>query len=377
MADAFQKKLTSVQNPKSLVGLWIFAILWCGISFTVFGAFAFQARDFMGGAIGGLFSLLGLAMLYGAVTSTLEYWRYGNVRLTLARPPETGGKLEAKVEFPDNDSLRGFISAELACVQVVWSRNSKGESSKSERDDWTGKHVFAIRRGLPGTEAAIAIDVPANQPASSLPQENTGDAMFEGGFPGLGVAIDKSYYRWELRVSADLPGVDLARTFRLRVAAGAGAAPVPAAPERPRPARMPDLALEHRLNQRKALERKLALVCLVMAVGPFLAAFAIAGLGVGLAGCPMSWGSANPPACELAGINWGRLMARSFDLVFIAVPAGIASSAVFYFVGQVWIDRRLLTDSSGGAGRFTQLAIGAIVVAFFVYQAWRFMRPGL
>jgi hypothetical protein len=332
------RKIVSVQNPRSLVGLWIFAIVWCGISFSVFGAFAFGARDVVGGLVGGLFSLLGLAMLYGAVTSTLEYWRYGNVRLVLARPPETGGRLEAKVEFPDNATLRGFISAELACVQVVWSRGSKGGSSKSERDDWTGKHVFAIRRGLPGTEAAIAIDVPANQPASSLPQEGDGNSMFEGSFPGPGVSIDKSYHRWELRISADVPGADLGRTFRLRVAQGASAVAAPPAPEIPRPARMPDLALERRIAARRAMERRLAAVSAVIGMTPFLAPFVIAGLAVGLAGCPMGWSSSAPPSCRFAGIDWGPLMAGAFDVLFAAVPIGIAASAAVYIAGQIWLN---------------------------------------
>jgi hypothetical protein len=370
MAIHTPQKIVSVQNPKSLIGNWIFTLLWCALSFTLFGVFAIAARDVMGGIISGIFALFGVAMLYASITATLEYWRYGQVNLTLARPLQTGGKVEGRLELPANLQA-GQVSAELACVQVVWSRNSKGHPSKSEHDQWTGKQISAIRRGAVASEALLAMGIPADQPGSSLPNEGPGTSMFEG-HPGAGVEMDQSYTRWELRIKADVSGVDLARTFKLKVGGGGAAAPAPVL----RPERPPlDTALEQRLDARKAAERKLGAACAIIGFVPFVVPFAIVGIGVGLAGCPMGWSDSNPPNCMLAGINWGRLMAGTVKVMFIAVPVGIASSAVLFFAGQAWLDRHHLKNKAAGPGRFARLAIGAVVVGFFVYQAWQFSRP--
>jgi hypothetical protein len=331
-------KLMSVQNAKSVAGMWIFTILWCAIAFTVFGAAAFQARNLVGGLIGGVFSLMGLVMIYASIKATLEYIKYGKVQLTLARPAETGGKLEARLDLPADLPANARISAELACVQVVWSRGSKGGTSTRERDDWTAKETFTVRRGATRSDAVLALAFPADRPPSTVPDEGPADAMFQATHPGGGVELDRSYYRWEVRVKADVPGVDLERTFRLRVAPGSGAtwAPMP----EPATPRVPlDRALERRLDERRAIERKLSAACFVIGIAPFLVPFVIAGLGVGLAGCPMGWSDAAPPKCELAGINWGALMAGTFDLISVAVPAGIAVSTVLYLAGQVWLNR--------------------------------------
>jgi nitroreductase len=184
----------------------------------------------------------------------------------------------------------------------------------------------------------LALAFPADRPPSTVPDEGPADAMFQATHPGGGVELDQSYYRWEVRIKADVAGVDLDRTFRLRVAPGSGAtwapAPVPQIPRVPL-----DRTLERRLDERRAIERKLSAACFVIGIAPFLVPFVIAGLGVGLAGCPMGWSNAAPPQCELAGINWGALMAGTFDLVSVAVPAGIAASTVLYLAGQAWLNR--------------------------------------
>jgi len=366
-------RLLSSQNPKSILGVWLFAVFWCGISFTVFWAFAFQARDVFGGAIGGLFSLIGLVMLYGAVSMTLEYLKYGRVEIALDGEPATGRSFGATLRLPADAAAAGKVSAELACVRVTWSRGSKGGLSKGEQDAWTGKRDFPVFRGGVGGYAKMQIEVPAGQPASDVPGEPPPDAMVEIGTPA-GVEVDRAYHRWELRVKADVPGIDLDRSFRLRVAPGSpGLAPQPvAAPAAPRFPPVIRADIEQRVGDRRAANRRLSLLCAFIGFAPFVVPFAIAGLAVGLAGCPMGFSASRPPSCAFAGIDWGPVMARAFDLMFVAVPAGIAGSAVIYFLGQLWLDRRHGTDGFGGRGG---LLIALAAVGFFVYQAWQFGRP--
>jgi hypothetical protein len=366
------KKLLSTQNPKSIIGAWLFTFVWCGIAFTVFWAFAFQARDFMGGAVGGLFSLLGLVMLYQSAKMTLEYFKYGRVSLKLEGNPATGSGFGALLELPGDLAGAMTIHAELACMQTTWSRGSKGGPSKSERDVWSRKSVFPVRRSGVGSYAALKFDVPADQPASDLPEERAPDAMVEAGYPA-GVEIGRSYYRWEVRVTADVPGVDLDRTYPIRVVQGSGvpAARPSIAAALPRVKPAVSAALEQRIGERKAATNRLGLLCAFVGFAPIVVPFAISGIAIGLAGCPMGWRTGSPPACQFAGINWGPLMAGAFDHAFVLFPAGIAASAVIYFLGQLWLDRRHETNSFGKTGML--LAIAG--VGFVVYQAWQFMGP--
>ncbi|HET9405584.1 MAG TPA: hypothetical protein VFO57_13485, partial [Burkholderiales bacterium] len=291
-------RLLSVQNPKSLAGMWIFTVLWCGISFTVFWAFAIASRQTGGAIVGGLFSLLGLVMLFGSVKATLEYLKFGRVHLALeGEQPAAGRSFSARLDLPGEAGAAATIHAELVCVQTTWSRGSKGGPSKSERDAWTRKNVFPVRRGPVSGYAMLKFDVPADQPASDLPGEGPPDAMLEVGHPA-GIEIGRSYYRWELRVKADVPGIDLERTFKLRVAAGPqGAGPRPAGAA-PRLDPKFGAELERRVEARQEQDRRLGMWCAFIGFAPIVAPFAIMGLAVGLAGCPMGWNASAPPGAS-------------------------------------------------------------------------------
>ena len=365
------KKLLSTQNPKSLAGSWLFTILWCGISFPIFYVFAFKERSLFGGAIGGLFTLLGVAMLYASIKLTLEYLKYGAVHLQLeGAAPATGQSFGAKINLPTNAAAAGRISAELACVRVTWTRGSKGAPSKGEKDAWTRQQVFAVRRSALGDYAAFRIDVPGDKPPSDLPGELAPDAVVEIGSPG-GIEVGRDYYRWELRVKVDVPGIDFERTFYLRVGAGTQAAATVA--PRVDPVMM-DTQLHERLLARRAATRKLSMISAFVGMAPFVVPFAIAGLAVGLAGCPMSWNASNPPTCTFGGINWGPVMSHSFDLMFTAVPVGIAASIVIFVAGQAWIARA--SDSAGAdSPRFGVPLAGLVVAGILVFVVWDVFRP--
>src|SRR6185295_13228994 len=102
-----------------------------------------------------------------------------------------------------------------------------------------------------------------------------------------------------------------------------------------------------RLLARRAATRKLSMISAFVGMAPFVVPFAIAGLAIGLAGCPMSWNASNPPTCMFGGINWGPLMSGGFEFMFTAVPVGIAASIVIFIAGQGWIAR---ASESAGPG---------------------------
>jgi hypothetical protein len=191
--------------------------------------------------------------------------------------------------------------------------------------------------------------------------------MLEVGHPA-GIEIGRSYYRWELRVKADVPGIDLDRTFKLRVAPAAeGAVARPGAALRTVP--ILDPKIEERIAEQRAAQRRLSAWSAFIGFAPFVAPFAIAGLAVGLAGCPMSWSTSNPPRCEFAGMNWGPLMSGAFDLMFIAAPAGIAGSILFYLAGQWWLSRNEPQQSAATAVGVGGVLIGLAMLGGFLYKA--------
>jgi hypothetical protein len=347
------KKLLSTQNPKSLAGSWLFTILWCAISFPIFYVFGFQERSLMGGAIGGLFTLIGIVMLYATIKATLEYVKYGEVHLTLeGEAPVVGGSFGARINLPAEAAAAGRISAELACVRVTWTRGSKGAPSRGEQDAWTKQHVIPVHRSAVGGYATLKLEIPDDKAPSDLPEGSAPATLVQAAYPAGGIEVGRSYYRWELRIKADVPGIDFERTYQVRVNPGKQAASAGAAAAAPRmdPVMM-DPELRERLIARRAAGRALGTLCTVVAMTPFVAPFAIAGLAVGLAGCPMSWNSSRPPICEFAGINWGPLMAGAFDLMFTAVPIGIGASFVIFLVGQIWLARARPDSSAAGSGQ--------------------------
>jgi hypothetical protein len=360
------KKLLSLQNPKSLIGLWLFAIVWCAIAFPLFYVFGLKERSVMGGAIGGLFALIGVAMLYSAAKGTLEYLKYGEVHLTLeGEPPAVGRSFSARLVLPPEAAGAATIRAELACVRVTWSRGTKGGPTKGEQEAWTVSRDFPVRRSTAGGYLTLRLDIPADKPPSDLPEESAPDAMVEGAFPGGGVEVGRSYYRWELRIKADVPGIDLERTFRLRVLPPpAGTAPT--AVPRVDPI-LADPGLHARLLARRAAERRLATASACVAFVPFLAPFALAGIAAGLAGCPLSWRTGQPPSCAFAGIDWGPLMARAFELMFVAGPAGIATAVLLQVAGSYWIARRH-ERGPVGLGRYAGAAVALAILGGFFYQ---------
>jgi hypothetical protein len=68
----------------------------------------------------------------------------------------------------------------------------------------SGRLEFPVRRRFATGTAAISISVPAGLPATDIRAVDHGPEF-------------RGYSGWELRISADVPGVDLARSFEIPV----------------------------------------------------------------------------------------------------------------------------------------------------------------
>lgn len=171
---------------------WFFCLLYCGISFPLFYVFALKDRfEAMGALIGGFFAIWGVVYVWLTFQKTLEYMKFGRIFLQLGEQPLLGGVLTGSVRAL-GVGLRP-VTVDLSASEEVFGTDSKGRQTRSEKVVWRTLHK------LRGKGGRIEFSVP-------LPDE-----------PDIqrGVA-----YVWKLRVLADLPGVDLDRTFPLDVAQG-------------------------------------------------------------------------------------------------------------------------------------------------------------
>lgn len=177
---------------------WIFAILWNAISsFLWFVIPAEVAKGNYMILIAALFPLVGLGLLWWAISVTLEWRRFGELYLDLDPYPgaiggQVGGTLELSLPY---DRTNAFPLS-LSCVHSYMSGSGKNRSRK-ESVTWQAQGYAYAESSAGGTRLNFRFDVPEGLPSSEAPAD--------------------SYYVWRLVINADLPGVDLHRQFELPV----------------------------------------------------------------------------------------------------------------------------------------------------------------
>ncbi len=144
-----------------------------------------------------LFPLVGLWSAYRAVLKTMEWRRFGRLYLDLDPFPgslggDAGGTLELPVVFRGN--VRFDVS--LSCVHSRISGHGKNRS-RHESVVWRGKAAVPGEPGVRGTRVRFRFAVPEQLPQSEPESHN--------------------YHYWAVHLRADLPGVDLDRTFEVPV----------------------------------------------------------------------------------------------------------------------------------------------------------------
>jgi len=182
-----------------MVAIWGFATVWNLISFPI----AIMAvpeilsdKEYIGLFVL-LFPVVGLGLIAWAIKLTLEWKRFGTTPLTMDPFPgaiggDVGGGIQ--INMPYDASLACKVT--LSCIHSYVSGSGKNRS-RSESVKWQDEGYARVRPSAKGVELQFRFEVPDGLPVS----EEHGS----------------SYHLWRLHVEADIPGVDLDRSFEIPV----------------------------------------------------------------------------------------------------------------------------------------------------------------
>jgi hypothetical protein len=193
-----------ISQKNYIVFLWIFAILWLGISSpAVFMGIPEKMREEDYGAIAliALFPLIGIGLLCSAFYATLQKIKYGvsSVRLN-DKPLVIGASNSMKLLLPTRLKDMDGLSAKLFCIR----RKVRG-SGKHKRihEDilWQSSRTLLAKEGRI-VENRFSFDLEFTIPFDCLDYDdsNFGNQVL-----------------WSLHVNANMPGIDFSVDFKLPV----------------------------------------------------------------------------------------------------------------------------------------------------------------
>ena len=192
---------------KGLWFFWGFALIWNAGS----SPLLFVLPDELGqnnylALIGLLFPVIGLGMLYKAIIMTLEYHHFGKLPLTLDPwPGSIGGHVGGRLLVKKLDYRRALearsLLVKLECVYSYLSGSGKNRSRR-ESIKWAEQGQPEITPAPQGVNLGFRFDVPEGLPPADV--EQTG-----------------AYHFWRLGISAEVPGIDLDRSYNIPVFATA------------------------------------------------------------------------------------------------------------------------------------------------------------
>ena len=203
--EPVDRNIDSIESGKNVVGAWVGTLLYCAVSFGFFYYSLVHIRHPIFDLVTGFFAAWGVVYLGWTLWVTLGVRKFGDLRLLLERPlPAVGGSFVATLGLPPAALAARTIHAELSC----WKMTStiKGDS---EEPHWATAANFPVRRKADGRCAAtLSIESPPDlEPSRTPPPAET---LHADDPPRI-------YWLYELRVTADVPGVDLARTFPVQI----------------------------------------------------------------------------------------------------------------------------------------------------------------
>ena len=184
---------------KNIWAIWLFAIFWTAISSPVLFVLPEELnKQNYAALIALLFPLVGLFLFYKAWKMTLEWRRFGVIELNLdPYPGSIGGHVGGVLLLKNKATFNAQFKIELQCIYSYISGNSNNRSRR-KNIKWAevgfAKKVLAAN----GLQLKFRFDVPDNLPEADVEQQ--GD-----------------YYFWQLKLSADLPGTDLNRSYNIPV----------------------------------------------------------------------------------------------------------------------------------------------------------------
>jgi len=183
--------------------MWLFAIFWNAISSPLLFALDDELKqENYAVLLGLLFPLVGIFLIKKAWDLTQEWHRFGVIELEMDPFPgaiggHVGGRLLIKGAYQNGSQYK----VELACVYSYVSGSGKNRSRR-KNILWSEKGVAHSTRTTSssgtGTRLSFRFNVPNNLPESDVKQ--SGD-----------------YHLWRIKLSADIPGVNLDRDYSIPV----------------------------------------------------------------------------------------------------------------------------------------------------------------
>jgi len=182
---------------------WLFALVWNAISTPiVFIVPAELQRENYAALFGLLFPLAGLFLLYKAIKVTIEYRHFGRVVYSMDPfPGGIGGHVGGHIQVNNLDYRRArkarSLSVKLECVYSYVSGSGKNRSRR-ESIKWAQQGQPKIENAIEGVDLSFRFDVPEGLPQADVEQSD-------------------AYHFWRLSVNADIPGIDLDRSYNIPV----------------------------------------------------------------------------------------------------------------------------------------------------------------
>ena len=187
------------QAKAGLIGMWVFAITWNAVSSPLLFVFEEEWQEANYAILMGLlFPLVGLFLLAKAIAMTREFRRYGVIEFVMdPYPGAIGGHVGGSLQVNNLHEYDDRYRIELECV-YSYESGSGEDRRRSERIRWAeGGHAKVENLGR-GALLSFRFDVPEDQPEADI--EQSGD-----------------YYFWRLKVRAEVPGIDLNRSYNIPV----------------------------------------------------------------------------------------------------------------------------------------------------------------
>ncbi len=189
---------------------WLFAIIWNAVSTPLLFVVPeeFQRGNHVA-LIGLMFPLVGLFLLYKAITATLEYLHFGRVVFSMDPwPGSIGGHVGGHVRVKKLDYRRASEAQELSVkLECVYSYVSGSGKNRSRRESikWAEQGEPRIENSSEGVNLSFRFDVPEGLPQADVEQSG-------------------AYHFWRLSIAAEIPGIDLNRSYNIPVFATAESA---------------------------------------------------------------------------------------------------------------------------------------------------------
>ncbi|MHB0968687.1 MAG: hypothetical protein ACYC7A_10020 [Thermoanaerobaculia bacterium] len=195
----------SDQSGAKAGGLLVFSLLW---NVFVIPIFVFVLRKGEGIPILlflGLFLLIGLALLAGAIYSLLQRQKFGRSYFAITTLPGRPGQslrgaIETTMTF-DAPMTEGAFAVKLLCVNRVTTGSGK-HSSTSEHTMWEAESRVPFATCAPGPYGGSMVPVNFDIPDDARPtnDDNPRNAIL-----------------WKLQSTAELPGIDYSAEWEVPV----------------------------------------------------------------------------------------------------------------------------------------------------------------